>query len=105
VVDARFGGLSAGLLQPRSGAPADTADALDTWSKQAGFRVQQAVSLPDVDRDGWSVEHGFALRRDDEGTVQKWLVVEHFKAAAQSEDARAISRPQELGRHQDWARD
>jgi CRISPR-associated endonuclease/helicase Cas3 len=105
VVDARFGGLSAGLLQPRSAAPADTADALETWSRQAGFRVQQAVSLPDEERDGWSVEHSLALRCDDEGTVQEWLVVEHFKAAAQSEDARAISRPQELGQHQDWARD
>ena len=103
VVDARFNGLSGGLLQPKSGAAAETADALEAWSKQAGFRVQRARSLPEGEPDGWRFEHGFARCRDAEGVVQEWLVVEHFKDAAQKEDARSISKPQELGQHQSWA--
>jgi CRISPR-associated endonuclease/helicase Cas3 len=103
VVDARFGGVSGGLLQPKSAASADTADALEAWNRQAGFRVRRASSLADGEVAEWRFEHGFALRRDDEGTVHEWLVVEHFKDAAQCEDARAVSRPQELAKHQAWA--
>lgn len=35
----------------------------------------------------------------------EWLLVEHYMDAAQKEDARSISKPQELALHQDWARD
>jgi CRISPR-associated endonuclease/helicase Cas3 len=103
VVDARLGGLKDGLLA--SGSDSDdlpeTADTFPVWSKDAGFRV---VLQPDSEEDRWSRECEFALRRDAEGGVQERLVVEHFKDAARKEDARSISKPQELAQHQDWAR-
>jgi CRISPR-associated endonuclease/helicase Cas3 len=104
VVKARLAGLKDGLLSPGSGDPVETADALPDWSMQAGLRVRQAESRSEGEEAEWRFEDDFALRRNNEGIVQEWLVVEHFKDTAQSEDARAISRPQELAAHQDWAR-
>jgi CRISPR-associated endonuclease/helicase Cas3 len=112
VVDARLGGLKDGLLASGSDDIAKVADFFPDggeeearrWSTQAGFRVRQAETLPDGEQDGWRFEHSFALRRDDEGTAQEWLVVEHLEDAAQSENARAISKPQELAAHEDLAR-
>jgi CRISPR-associated endonuclease/helicase Cas3 len=115
VVDARLGGLKDGLLSPASGDIARAADAFldaseqeaeqepSNWSAQAGLRVRRALSLPDGAVDGWRFEHRFARYRDAEGVVQDWVVVEHFKDAARKEDARSISKPQELGQPQSWA--
>ena len=43
------------------------------------------------------------LRRDADGGPAERLIVEHFRDDAQSEDARSVSRPQELAEHQSWA--
>jgi CRISPR-associated endonuclease/helicase Cas3 len=105
VIDGHFGGLQDGMLDIAREGPPETADDTEKWSKEAQFRVRRVKSsLPEEQEDGWRFEDDFVLRRDREGTALEWLVVEHFRDAAQNEDSRSISNPQELTRHQDWAR-
>ena len=69
------------------------------------FRTSpEGEPLPDVQDDNWRFEDDFDLRRDGDGAPLEQLVVEHFKEGAQKEDARSVSKPQELTAHQDWAR-
>jgi len=66
--------------------------------------VRRILSECEAQEDGWRFEDDFVLRRDGEGARLEWLVIEHFKDAAQQEDARSISaKAQELGEHQSWA--
>jgi len=106
VIDARFGGLGGGLLAAASDDLPETADAFREWSQQAGFRVRRVITRRDDERleEGWRFEDDFTVRRSAEGDALERLIVEHFKDAAQKEDARSISKPQELTVHQDWAR-
>ena len=53
--------------------------------------------------DNWRFEDDFVVRSDGNGDPVEWLVVEHFKSTAQSEEGRSISGPQELAEHQSWA--
>jgi CRISPR-associated endonuclease/helicase Cas3 len=104
ILDARFGGLKDGLLDPCSDDPLETADSSVRWSQEAQFRVRRILSECEAQEDGWRFEDDFVLRRDGEGARLEWLVIEHFKDAAQQEDARSISaKAQELGEHQSWA--
>ncbi len=104
IVDARFGGLTDGMLDPKGNDVFPTADADEAWSKEAKFRVRRVTSEADEKKeDDWHFEDDFVLKRDPEGQPVEWLVVEHYKSAAQSEDARSVSRPQELAEHQNWA--
>jgi CRISPR-associated endonuclease/helicase Cas3 len=81
-----------------------TADADDGWNKDAEFRVRRVTSETDENNeDDWRYEDDFVLKRDVEGQPYEWLLVEHYKSTAQSEDARSVSRPQELGMHQSCA--
>ena len=103
VVDARFGGLASGLLDAANDVPPATADTSAEWSSSARFRVRRtAVGAGDEQEEGWRFEGLFDLRRDEEGNPLERLVVEHFRDAAQKEDARSISRPQTLAEHQNW---
>ncbi len=110
VVDAYFGGLKDGLLDPACDDSFETADSSDRWSEEAGFRVRrlrtgpEGEPLPDVQDDNWRFEDDFDLRRDADGAPLEQLVIEHFKEGAHKEDARSISKPQELSAHQEWAR-
>jgi CRISPR-associated endonuclease/helicase Cas3 len=107
VMDARFGGLKDGLLDAASDEAPKTADAFEEWNEQARFRVQRRSDLttPPGEQDGrWRFEDDFVLRRNNEGDPSEWLIVEHFRDGAQKEDARSISKPQELTAHQDWTR-
>jgi CRISPR-associated endonuclease/helicase Cas3 len=110
IVDVCLGGLRGGLLDAASDDPIEAADDIEKWSKEAQFRVRRIIarpdgaSLPERQEDGWRFEDDFVLRRDGEGTPLERLVVEHFRDAAQKEDARSISKPQELAAHQEWAR-
>ncbi len=104
VVDARFGGLRDGMLDAKADDGFPTADADDGWNKDAEFRVRRVTSGADENEDDdWRYEADFVLKRDVEGQPEEWLVVEHYKNSAQSEDARSVSRPQELAEHQSWA--
>jgi CRISPR-associated endonuclease/helicase Cas3 len=110
VIDARFSGLKDGLLDAASGDPLETADDTEEWSKEAQFRVRRVKSNPNGaavakrQEDRWRFEDDFDLRRDSEGRPVEQLIVEHYRDAAQKEDARSISEPQELTVHQGWAR-
>ncbi len=103
-VDARFGGLNDGVLDSRRGSGFPTADTDKSWSEDAGFRVRLATPERYASKeDDWHFEDDFVLRANGDGDAEEWLVVEHYRSAAQSEDARSVSRPQELGQHQSWA--
>jgi CRISPR-associated endonuclease/helicase Cas3 len=93
-------------LNPAIDEAIETADGTPEWSKEAQFRARRVTSSsrPEMQEQGWRFEREFVVRRDHEGTPQERLIVEHFRDAAQEEDARSISMPQELKVHQDWAR-
>lgn len=102
VVDARLGGLENGMLDVEADYIPPTADIENGWSQDVGFRVQRATPEDyEIDAD-WHVERNFVLTRSPDGQPAEWLVVEHYRGAAQSEDGRSISWPQELSQHQDW---
>jgi CRISPR-associated endonuclease/helicase Cas3 len=103
IVDARFGGLKHGMLDPNSDDPLETADGTDQWSREAEFRVRRSGPDDEEREKDWRFEADFDLRRNEEGNALEKLVVEHFKDAAQREDARSISRPQGLAEHQSCA--
>jgi CRISPR-associated endonuclease/helicase Cas3 len=104
VVDARFGGLMGGMLDPKADSGFATADTYDAWSKEAGFRVRGATPEDNESKEGdWRFEDDFVLRSDGNGDPEERLVIEHYKSATQSEDARSVSRPQELAKHQSCA--
>jgi CRISPR-associated endonuclease/helicase Cas3 len=104
IVDARFGGLKDGMLDPSSGAAPETADTAPKWNEEAQFRVRPVEALDEGSEEEWRFEDAFLLQRDAEGTPRKWLRVEHLKDSARKEDARSVAKPQTLGEHQDWAR-
>lgn len=100
VVDARFSGLKDGLLDAACGGFPDTADGSTEWSTQAQFRVRRPTSDDYESRaEDWRFEDEFVLRYEADGDPAERLVVEHFRDAAQSENGRSISQPQELHRH------
>lgn len=104
IVDARIGGLNDGVLDSKRGDGFPTADTDRGWSEDAGFRVRRAAPEEyESNESDWHFEDDFVLRANGAGDAEEWLVVEHFRSAAQSEDARSVSRPQELGQHQSWA--
>jgi CRISPR-associated endonuclease/helicase Cas3 len=104
IVDSRIGGLNDGVLDSKWGDRFPTADTDKEWSEDAGFRVRRAAS-EDYEReeDDWHFEDDFVLRANGDGDAEEWLVVERYRSAAQSEAARSVSLPQELGQHQRWA--
>ena len=103
VLDARFAGLTDGMLDDKGNHDLLTADATDGWSNEAGFRVRLSHSAEEEREKGWCFEAEFVLRRDADGARVERLIVEHFRDDAQSEDARSVSRPQELAEHQSRA--
>ena len=104
VLDARFGGIEDGLLKDKGNNHLPTADGSDDWSKEAGFRVRLSHSADEEREKGWRFEAEFVLRRDADGDPVERLIVEHFRDGAQSEEARSVSKPQELAEHQSWAK-
>jgi CRISPR-associated endonuclease/helicase Cas3 len=104
IVDARLGGLNCGVLDSKSGDGFPTADTDKGWREHAGFRVRRAASEGYESNEGdWHFEDDFVLRTNGDGDAEEWLVIEHYRSAAQSEDARSVSMPQELGQHQSCA--
>lgn len=90
------------------------ADVEKAWSKEAGFRVrlsnpekekgeQETKEQPETERKIWHPEYKFVVRSSDDGDAEEWLVIEHYRSTAQSQEGRSISRPQELAAHQSLA--
>jgi CRISPR-associated endonuclease/helicase Cas3 len=105
VMDARLGGLTEdGLLCERADSDPPTADALDDWSRKVGFRVrwEERGQQKEQERD-WLSEGEFVICRDADDDWTERLVIEHLHDAAQSEEGRSISWPQELAAHEGLA--
>jgi CRISPR-associated endonuclease/helicase Cas3 len=104
IVDSRIGGLNDGVLASKGGGGFPTADTDKGWSEDAGFRVRLAASEEyESEENDWHFEDDFVLRANGDGDAEEWLVIEHYRSTAQSEDARSVSRPQELGQHESCA--
>lgn len=104
IVDSRIGGLNEGVLDRKMGDGFPVADTDKDWSEEVGFRVRRAASEGyESNENDWHFEDDFVLRTNVNGDAAEWLIVEHYRSAAQSEDARSVSRPQELAEHQSWA--
>ena len=108
VLDARIGGLAFGLLSEKEDDAPVTADTGPSWSPAndghplVRFRVRDTEPA-DADAN-WSERFRFATERDDEGTDQRWLIVEKWRGDSANERDRAIARnPQLLQEHQSWA--
>ena len=111
ILDARFGGLKNGMLDPKSGECVRTAE--DNWGEgweEAGETGPPPVrvGLHDDDkrmgkRDPWREAAAFPHRANSESETQVWLVVEKWHGAEAGENARAVaSEPQLLNVHQEW---
>lgn len=109
VLDSRFSGLAkTGMLGTTATDVVETADTGNDWSRRAGFRVVHIKKENDEAvlryrrEENWRFDDDFVRRSMNDEVVEK-IVIEHYRSAAQSEDARSVSRPQELGQHQGWA--
>ena len=61
VLDARFAGLTDGMLDDKGNHDLPAADATDGWSKEAGFRVRLSHSAEEEREKGWCFEAEFVL--------------------------------------------
>jgi CRISPR-associated endonuclease/helicase Cas3 len=114
ILDARFGGLSQdGLLDASADEPAVAADdEAGTWIASDGgrpvvpYRVrvgELAAAAQQVQGEEWHAAHVFVLERSAEGEPLRALLVEDWRDAATTEDARATGPVQTLEEHQSWA--
>lgn len=105
LIDARVGGLLAGLLDADTDEPAlDVSSHGDDETRPVPFRVRHVTAAADLaPTPGWRVELTTAVRRSEEGETA-WLLVESLIArAAGSEDGRAGAKnAQLLDEHQAW---
>lgn len=117
IIDARFGGLTDGLLGEKSAEIVQTADDGGDWlweeepsNGKAGvplvkFRVDESGSDDeDASSPDWHKPFKFALSFDGNGAAVRSLIVKKWRDASTREDERSVSRPQALGEHQDWAK-
>lgn len=111
IVDARLGGLRAGVLDNREDEPPLTADTGAAWGSAADgqplvrFRIragdEEAGRIIDAN---WSERFRFATARDEEGHGVQWLFVDKWRSDSSNERDRAIaSHPQLLDEHHSWA--
>jgi CRISPR-associated endonuclease/helicase Cas3 len=109
VVDAMLCGLSgAGMLDHDFDNPPPTidTDAVDIagdeekWSSRP-FALRETDQVRSQTQKGWKQVHRFALAKDDDGNVSRWLVVYERIGQVENEDGRALStREQTLTDHQ-----
>lgn len=126
ILDARFCGLSDGLLDHTASGVVRAVDDGGEWlweeKPEAGktgvplvkFRVRIDKDGDEVDEQDardrpsppdWHKPFKFALRLDGEGNAVRSLIVEKWRGATTKEDERSVSRPQSLVEHQSWAAD
>jgi CRISPR-associated endonuclease/helicase Cas3 len=112
VIDARLGGLRAGLLNGAEDRRPRTVDDGEEWLMTAKdeptvrFRVRladaSAEQVPE-DKRQWRQRLRFPSALSDEGEPERWLIVEKWLFDAATEDDRSEGHPQLLATHQSWA--
>jgi len=109
VVDARFGGLSHGLLDGGARAAVGTADGGGEWiappdsGPVVRFRVRVARAEESVPREpGWRERARFATDLDNEGEPVGWLVVDKWRHDGATEEDRSEGKLQLLDEHVGW---
>lgn len=113
ILDTCFGGLSPdGMLDETAAGPAEAADdeAVKWIAAAAGrpavsFRVQPGrhpANDAQLDEE-WHPVHIFVVEWNAEREPIRWFVVENWRDAATTEDARATGPAQTLQEHQSWA--
>jgi len=116
ILDARMRGLSEdGLFKPSedkhwpqtfdSRMPQDDeARVLEDWQKLVGIRIERRHVDEEAPDNAWRELHRFDVERDGDGEATRQLIVEKWRGADPTEDARSIARvEQSLEDHQEWA--
>ncbi len=110
IVDARFGGLSDGMLCKKDSALRHVIDDGKDWlpaedgKPTIRFRVRSVTGEeadPQTDGD-WRERYRFTTAQSDEGEVQGSLVIEKWRHDAETEDDRSVGRLQTLTEHHAW---
>jgi len=105
ILDARFAGLSHGLLDPSKNEPPPTVDSSTDWVEKVDlrFRVREvdAEYLPEEDSE-WRESLRLSSETLQSGDVIRWLLVEKRLSAGNSEESRSSGPAQLLEEHQAW---
>ena len=110
MVDARFGGLSDGMLDEKITTSPRVIDEEEEWlspqsngSPAIRFRVRSVTAEESSESDGnWRERHRFEVEKTDEGDVTRWLLVEKWRGDSETEEDRSAGFPQELAEHHAW---
>lgn len=103
IVDARFGGLSDGLLNAAEDEPPPTLDS-ELWQPvEVPFRVRESNDPEPTMDAGWRERDRLPIERDSEGTEVRWLVVDRRPNDSATEEDRSAGPPQLLEEHESWA--
>lgn len=113
VTPASFGGLKDGLLKNDTDETPATADDDARWMTSGAkeppvirFRIVECDASPDEVGDGspdWFENYRFALERNDDGEITRWLSIRKWRDTSNTENDRAEGQPQALAEHQCWA--
>ena len=109
VIDARFGGLSEGLLDDKANGEVATIE--DNWGNGEGSSQQSSWPLKvevfgeeAAKQEGWRNVWSAPYRVSAEGEATSWLVVCSRQDEGENEDASAVTKKaQLLEEHQRWA--
>lgn len=114
VMDARFGGMTDGLLNPDSDKAQPTTDEGREWLPPADgkpvvrFRVLLVAPREESDENAekdWHESLRFDLQRNPDGEAMRWLSVQKWRDTSNNENDRAAGRPQALAEHHSCAAD
>ncbi len=115
VVDARFGGLSFGLLDPSVDDVPPTLDGEEQSDERVDsdapetaawfelpYRVRHTREPAAIEDPAWRERLRIPRERSADGEILRWWVVEKRQSDAATEEDRSAGRPQELAEHQQW---
>ncbi len=110
VVDARFGGLSQGLLDGVHNAVPTTADGDTPWMMTDAaappivrFRAAEISADASAAKDeNWRERLRLPWEKTSDGDVSTWMVIEKWRHDAATEEDRSAGPPQLLAEHQAW---
>ena len=108
IVDARFGGLSDGMLEKTTTSPRVIDDGEEWLPPQSNsspairFRVRSVGEIVERGDKDWRERLRFEAERNQEGEVTRWLLVEKWRSDSETEEDRSAGLPQELAEHHAW---